>query len=133
MEGPLDVDGVVDPGLLRARVVELEQELRLRMDELTRLHTELRHARADVAVKDEYIAMLTVEADKLAKIRKVIRRVPYGPRVATVLEEQLGVDPDARPTWAARTRAATLRGARRARSAAGRTKRRLLGGSISRS
>ena len=43
MEG--SPNGVADSGLLQARVAELEQELRQRMEEVTRLHCELRHAR----------------------------------------------------------------------------------------
>lgn len=122
MEG--SADGVVDPGLLRARVAELQQELRLRTGEVARLHSELRHARADVVVKDEYIAALTTEADKLERIRELLGRVPYGSHMAQAFEGHLRIGPDVGPTVAARARDTTSQGARRAQSAAGRLKRR---------
>jgi SAM-dependent methyltransferase len=50
----------------RERMVELEEELRRRMGELELKHDELRHAKMDVAVKDEQLAALQAE---LAPIR----------------------------------------------------------------
>jgi hypothetical protein len=117
MEG--SPNGVSDAGLLQARVAELEQELQLRMAEVTRLHRELRHARADVAVKDDYISVLSVEADKLQRIREQMGRVPYGSRVGRVVESHLGVGPDAAPSIADQARTS----AQRARTEAGRVKR----------
>ncbi len=124
MEGSLD--DVADAGALRARVGELEQELRLRMGDVTRLDRELRLARADVAVKDEYIAALNLEADKLQKIRDVFGRVPFGPHVVHALEVQLRVGPDARPRLVDRARVSSSVAARRARSGAGRVKRHVM-------
>jgi hypothetical protein len=117
MEG--SPNGVADAGMLQARVAELEQELRLRMAEVTRLHRELRHARADVAVKDEYISVLSVEADKLQRVREQMGRVPYGSRVGRVVEAHLGVGPDAAPSVADQARSS----AQRARTEVGRAKR----------
>jgi hypothetical protein len=117
MEG--SPNGAADAGLLQARVAELEQELRLRMAEVSRLHRELRHARSDVAVKDEYISVLTVEADKLQRIREQMGRVPYGSQVGRLVESHLGVGPDAAPSFADQARST----ADRARTEAGRVKR----------
>lgn len=125
MEG--SPDDVAGAPILRARVTELEQELRLRMEDVTRLDRELRLARADVMVKDEYIAMLNTEADKLQRIRDLMGRVPFGSRAAQTLEGQLRVESNPRPTLAARVRISYSAAARRARSLAGRLKRRLLG------
>jgi 2-polyprenyl-3-methyl-5-hydroxy-6-metoxy-1,4-benzoquinol methylase len=55
----------------RERVEALEAELRSRMTELERQHDELRHARLDVAVKDEQLAVLQSE---LAPIRATLER-----------------------------------------------------------
>ncbi len=125
MEGSLD--DVADAGALRARVEELEQELRLRMGDVTRLDRELRLARADVTIKDEYIAALNLEADKLQKIRDLIGRVPFGPYVIHAFEEQLHVGPDARPRLVDQARVSSSVAARRARSGAGRLKRQVMG------
>jgi len=110
-------------------VAELEEELRLRMTEVRRLDLELRHLRADVVVKDEFIAVLNVEADKVQKIRDLLGRVPFGSHIAQGLEKQLRVGPDARPALADRVRSTASVGARRARSRAGRMKRRLMASS----
>jgi hypothetical protein len=125
MEG--SSEDVADAGMLRARVAELEEELRLRMGQVTRLDRELRHARAEVTVKDEFISVLNVEADKFQKVRDLLGRVPYGSKVAGVFEQQLRVGPDARPTLAARAKVTSSVAARRARSRAGRLKRRVMG------
>jgi hypothetical protein len=125
MEGaPNDL---VDAASLGARLAELEQELRLRMAEVTRLDRELRHARADVTVKDEFIAALTLEADKLQRIRDLLGRVPYGSHIAQTFEGQLRVPSQPRPSLAARARRAISVAARRARSRAGRLKRLVVG------
>jgi len=124
MEGSLD--DVADAGVLRARVVELEQELRLRMGDVTRLDRELRLSRADVTIKDEYIAALNLEADKLQKIRDLIGRFPFGPYVVHALEEQLRVGPDVRPRLVDQARISSSVAARRARSRAGRLKRQVM-------
>ena len=116
MEG--SSNGVADAGLLKARVAELEQELRLRMAEVIRLHRELRHVRSDLAVKDEYIAVLSMEADKLQRIREQVGRVPYGSKVGRAVEAHLGVGPDAAPSFAEQAQST----AQRARIEAGRVK-----------
>lgn len=125
MEGSLD--DVADAGALRARVAELEQELRLRMGDVNRLDRELRLARADVTVKDEYIAALNLEADKLQKIRDLVGRVPLGTYAIHAFEQQLRVGPDARPRLVDQARVSSSVAARRARSGAGRLKRQVMG------
>jgi 2-polyprenyl-3-methyl-5-hydroxy-6-metoxy-1,4-benzoquinol methylase len=54
------------------RVEALEAELRSRMGELEILHTDLRHARLDVAVKDEQLAVLQAE---LRPIRATLQQM----------------------------------------------------------
>ena len=76
---------------LQARVIELENELRLRMGDVNRLDRELRHSRADVAVKDEYIAQLSREADVLQSIRDLIARIPFGLRITLLIERRSGL------------------------------------------
>jgi hypothetical protein len=125
MEGSSD-DGA-DAEVLRAQLAEFEQELRLRMGDVTRLDLELRYARADVAIKDEYIAALSLEADKLQKIRNLVARVPLGSHVVEAFERQLRVGPDARPTLVAQAKVTSSATARRARSRAGRLKRQVMG------
>jgi 2-polyprenyl-3-methyl-5-hydroxy-6-metoxy-1,4-benzoquinol methylase len=63
-----------------ARAEELETQLRHRMEELERQHDELRHAKLDVAIKDEHIAVLQAELvpvratlDQIDKMRGYIR------------------------------------------------------------
>ena len=125
MEGSLD--DVADAGALRARVGELEQELRLRMGDVTRLDRELRLARADVAVKDEYIAALNLEADKLQKIRDLVRTgAVREPTSSMPSKQQLRVGPDARPRLVDQARVSSSVAARRARSGAGRVKRQVM-------
>jgi hypothetical protein len=50
-----------DTRSLQSRVQDLEQELRLRMQELGQLERELRSAKADLAVKDDFIEHLHLE------------------------------------------------------------------------
>lgn len=128
MEGsPPDV---TDPEVLQARTSELEDELRLRMAELRRLHDELAHLRADAVVKDRYIAVLSGEADKLQRVRDLVARMPLGSRLARSIESQLGErlddGPVGTPAPSVRVRTTGATYARRARSLAGRIKRRLL-------
>jgi hypothetical protein len=125
MEG--SPDHVVDAAFLRSRVEELEDELRLRVEDVVRLDRELRHARADVTVKDEYITVLNREADKLQKIRDLLGRVPFGSHIAQVFEGQLRVGPEDRPALVERAKVTYSVTARRARSRGGRIKRRVLG------
>jgi hypothetical protein len=125
MEGSRD--DVADMRILRARVVELEEELRLRIGDVTRLDRELRHARADVTVKDEFIAALNQEADRVQKIRGLFGRVPYGSHILLALEGHVRVGADPRPTLTTRARVVAAKAARRARSRAGRLKRQVMG------
>jgi hypothetical protein len=125
MEG--SPDDVADAPILRARVTELEQELLLRVGDVSRLDRELRHARADVIVKDEFIASLNLEADKLQRIRDLLGKVPFGSHAAQALEGQLRVESSPRPALAARIRITYSTATRRARSIAGRLKRRVMG------
>jgi hypothetical protein len=82
---------------LQSRVIELENELRLRMGDVNRLDRELRHSRADVAVKDEYIAQLSREADVLQSIRNLIAKIPFGLRITVLIEQRVGLGRDSRP------------------------------------
>lgn len=118
---------MTDAGVLRARLAELEQELRLRMGDVTRLDRELRHSRADVAIKDEYIAALNLEADKLQKIRDLVGRVPFGSLMVQAIEEQARVGPNPGPRLVDQARVSSSVAARRARSRAGRLKRQVMG------
>jgi hypothetical protein len=121
-------DDVYDPGQLRARLAELEHELRLRMDDVIRLDRELRHAHDDIAVKDEYIQQLAAEADTLDRIRALLGRLPFGLRIRALLEGRLGFgaakpsEPSEQP---ARPRDPTSGASRRARSQAARAVHRL--------
>lgn len=94
----------LDEGQLRARVVELEHELRLRMGDVNRLDRELRHTRADVTVKDEFIAQLSREADKLQSIRDLMGRLPFGLRITSLVDRRIGARPDAHGESVVRSR-----------------------------
>jgi hypothetical protein len=118
-------DDVYDPGQLRARLVELEHELHLRMDEVIRLDRELRHAHDDIAVKNEYIQQLTAEADTLDRIRALLGRLPFGLRIRALLEGRLGFGAAKPSEQPVRPRAPTSEATRRARSQAARAVHRL--------
>lgn len=77
-------DGGEQESEARERVGALETELRSRMSELERVHDELRHARLDVAVKDEQLAVLQAE---LLPIRATLRQVE---RVRGYVRHRLG-------------------------------------------
>jgi DNA repair exonuclease SbcCD ATPase subunit len=68
----------------RERIESLEAELRSRITELERVHDELRHAKLDVAVKDEQLAELQAE---LAPIRDTLERIE---RVTGYVRHRLG-------------------------------------------
>jgi hypothetical protein len=97
------------------------------MGDVTRLDRELRHSRADVAIKDEYIAALNLEADKLQKIRDLVGRVPFGSLMVQAIEEQARVGPNPGPRLVDQARVSSSVAARRARSRAGRLKRQVMG------
>jgi hypothetical protein len=125
MEG--SVDDVAEARLLRARVSELEGELRLRMEELSRLDRELRHARADVTVKDEFIAELTFDADSFQRLRNLLGRLPYGAHLVVAFDRRLRAAPGSRALWAELARTSARARARSARLVAGRVKRHVAG------
>ena len=114
-----------DAVYLRLRVDELEGELHSRMNEVIRLDRELRHARADVVVKDEYLAVLNAEADKLQRIRDLVARVPFGSSLVQSFDGRPRL-PDQEPL-AKRVRLTYGVTVRRARAQVGRVKRRVLG------
>jgi FtsZ-binding cell division protein ZapB len=118
-------DDVYDAGQLRARLAELEHELQLRMDDVTRLDRELRHAHDDIAVKNEFIQQLSAEADTLDRIRALLGRLPFGLRIRALVEGRLGFG-GAKPSQPpAGPRAPTAEATRRARSQAVRAVHRL--------
>ena len=125
MEGTPDQGA--DAAYLRSRVGELEEALRLRMDEVVRLERELRHARADAVVRDEYLAVLNAEADKLQRIRDLAARVPFGSSAARLFEDRPPDGGGPKPALTDRVRAHYVVTVRRARATAGRVKRRVLG------
>jgi len=118
-------DDVYDAGQLRARLAELEHELRLRMDDVTRLDRELRHAHDDLAVKNEFIQQLSAEADTLDRIRALLGRLPFGRRIRALLQRRLGFGSATPGEPPAAPRPPTSEATRRARSQAARAVHRL--------
>jgi len=114
-----------DAVYLRSRVDELEGELQRRMDDVIRLDRELRHARADGVVKDEYLAVLDAEAHKLQRIRELVAKVPFGSWLVRSFDGRPR-HPD-QELLAERVRVTYKMTLRRTRARAGRIKRLVLG------